>query len=263
MKHQSVKKIAWLVIALPALFVILAALIVAAVHGEAVAEKAPTGAEVLERFVEASGGRAAYDVLQNRKAVARLEIPSQGMTFDLTIWLARPNSLYSVIENPALGRIEKGVSGGVVWEKSIMTGPVIKEGAERDAAILDATFEKIVYWKESYKKAQLDGETTVGGEDCWKVVLTPASSEPITLYFSKESILLLKADSVADTEMGKVPVEAFLRDYRELDGVMLAHKTVVKLLGQERIFTTESIEHNVELPDGIFGLPDDVKALQK
>jgi len=37
----------------------------------------------------------------------------------------------------------------------------------------------------------------------------------------------------------------------------------IKVLGQERIFTTTSVEHNIEMPEGIFDLPEDIKALQK
>ena len=35
------------------------------------------------------------------------------------------------------------------------------------------------------------------------------------------------------------------------------------ILGQERTFTTSSIEHNIEMPAGLFDLPEDIKALQK
>jgi len=35
------------------------------------------------------------------------------------------------------------------------------------------------------------------------------------------------------------------------------------MLGQERIFTISSIEHNIEMPPGIFELPDEIKALQE
>jgi hypothetical protein len=263
MRHLSTRKIAWLVIALPALFVILSALIVAAVHGEAAAEGGPTGAEVLDRFVEASGGLKAYDAIENRKATASLSIPLQGMTFNVTVWSARPGNAYTLIESDMLGKIEKGVSGDVVWEKSIMTGPVIKEGSEREAALREAVFEKFIYWRDSFEKAELQGEETVGGADCWKVLLSPETGDPFTIYFDKESGLIMRVDTVAETEMGKIPVEAHLSDYREQDGIMMSFKTIVKVLGQDRIFTTSSVEHNVDMPEGIFDLPDDIKVLQK
>ena len=263
MKYLSSRKIAQFVIVLPAVFVILSALIVVAVHGEEAAEKLPTGTAILDRFVESSGGVKAYDAIKNRKATASMSIPLQGMTFNVTVWSARPNNAYTLIESDMLGKIEKGVSGDVVWEKSVMTGPVIKEGSEREATLREAVFEKFAYWRDSYDKAELEGKETVGGIDCWKVLLTPKTGDTLTAFFEKESGLLRRIDTVAETEMGKIPVEVHVSDYREQDGIKISFKTVIKVFGQERIFTTTSVEHNIEMPDGIFDLPEDIKALQK
>jgi len=256
MRHLSGRRIAWLVIS-------LSALIVAAVHGEAAAEKAPTGAEIIDRYIESSGGLKAYDAIENRKATASLSIPLQGMTFNVTIWSARPNAAYTLIESDMLGRIEKGVSGDVVWEKSIMTGPVIKEGSERETTLREAVFEKFVYWRDHFDTAEFEGEEMVGSIDCWKVLLTPKAGDPLTIFFEKESGLIKRVDTVVEMEMGRIPVEAHLSDYREQDGIMISFKTVIKVLGQERIFTTTSVEHNIEMPEGIFDLPEEIKALQK
>ena len=256
MKHLSSRRVAWLVIALPAL-------IVAAVHGEAMAEKAPTAEKILDRFVEVTGGMKAYDAIENRKTIASLSISAQGMTFNITMWSARPNQVYSIIENDMIGKMEKGVSGDVVWEKSIMTGPIIKSGVEREASLRDSAFERYVYWRDSFETAELEGEAEVSGIDCWLVVLTPETGDPMNMYFEKESGLLKRIDTVTETEMGRIPVEAYLTDYREQDGIMLSFKTIIKMLGQERVFATTSIEQNIDLPDGIFDLPDDIKALQE
>ena len=88
MKHISGRTAAWLVIAL----------IIASVHGEAAAGKAPTAEKILDRFVEVTGGRKAYDALENRKSSSSMSIPAQGMTFTITMWTARPNQVYSEIE---------------------------------------------------------------------------------------------------------------------------------------------------------------------
>ena len=263
MKHLSSRKVAWLVIALPAIFIVLSALIVAAVHGEAMTQDAPTADKILDRFVEATGGIKAYDAIDNRKTVAALSIPAQGMTFNITMWSARPNQVYSTIENAMIGKMEKGVSGDVVWEKSIMTGPIIKSGVERENTLRDAAFEKYIYWRDNFEKAELGGEEAVNGVDCWIVVLTPGTGESFKMYFEKESGFLTRVDAVTETEMGKIPVEAYLTDYRDVDGIMISFKTTIKLLGQERIFSMSSIEQNIEMPVGIFDLPEDIKALQE
>ena len=263
MRHLSNRKAAWLVLALPALFMALALLVVASTGAGAAAAEGPTGEEIVEKFIEATGGKKAYDKLENRKTVAVMNVPSQGMTFNITAWTTREGNVRSIIENAMIGKMEKGVSGDVVWEKSIMTGPVIKEGAERESALREAVFERFVYWKKAFETCELAGEEEVGGVPCWKVVMAPVEGEAVTLYYEKESGLIGKVTTVAETEMGAIPVEAYFKDYKEVDGVMLSHKTSIMILGQERTFTTTSTEHNVEIPDGFFDLPEDIKALQE
>lgn len=263
MKHLSSRRIAWLVIALPAIFIVLSALIVAAVHGEAMAQDTPTAEKVLDRFVEATGGLKAYEAIDNRKTTATLSIPAQGMSFSITMWSAKPNKVYSVIENDMIGKMEKGVSGDVVWEKSIMTGPIIKSGVERDITLRDSVFERYVFWRDNFEKVELEGEDKVAGAECWIVVLIPAIGDPFSMFFEKESGLLVRVDTVTETEMGRIPVSAYMSDYREQDGVVLSYKTTIKMMGQERVFAMTSIEQNIELPAGIFDLPDDIKALQE
>ena len=144
-----------------------------------------------------------------------------------------------------------------------MTGPVIKEGIERENTLRESAFERYIYWRDNFAKAELEGEEAVGGVDCWVVVLTPEAGESLKMIYEKESGLIAKVVTVAETEMGKIPVEAYMSDYREVDGFTVAFKTEMKLLGQERVFTMTSIEHNVEMPAGIFDLPEEIKALQE
>lgn len=93
--------------------------------------------------------------------------------------------------------------------------------------------------------------------------LSGDAGSDIEAFFEKEPGLLRKIDMVAETEMDKIPVEVHVSDYREQDGIKTSFKTVINVLGQERIFTTTSVEHNIEIPEGIFDLPEDIKALQK
>ncbi len=61
--------------------------------------------------------------------------------------------------------------------------------------------------------------------------------------------------------MGTFPVEIFLSDYREVDGVLLSHKSRRVGSGQEMLIIIESIKHNVDLPKDRFKLPEEIQAL--
>ena len=244
---------------------LLAVLVIACFAGtgalRAAGEKLPKGEKICDRYIEVTGGVKAYDKINNRVSKSTIDIPSQGMKLSMAIYAARPNRLYSIIESDVIGKMEKGISGDVVWEKSIMTGPVIKEGSERTQALQDATFDRLVHWRKIYKEAECVGVDTIAGRPCYKVVMTPKEGSPSTFYYEKESHLLAKVESVVESAAGRIPTESFLSDYREVDGIMIAHKITMHVMGQERVITVQSIENNVEMPQDRFMLPEDIKAL--
>lgn len=255
--------------ALPLVFiaiVVVAALVVmlaiVVTPGAPEAAGLPTGAEICDRYVEVTGGADAYEGIVNRKTTGVFEIPAQMLTFEMTIWSARPNLTYMIMTNPAFGTIESGVSpDGVVWEKSVMTGPVIKQGEEREMRLADAQFEAMGRWREIYESAECTGDDTLETGACWTVELTPKKGSERTAWFNKETGLIDRIDMSVATEAGVVPMTVLPRDYREIGGLLSAQRTVVRVLGQERVITAKTVEQNIEMPEGRFDPPDDVKAL--
>ena len=94
---------------------------------------------------------------------------------------------------------------------------------------------------------------------CHKVQLTPRTGEPLIYYFHKESGLPHLVKSTVESAMGAIPVETRLDDYREVDGIQIPFEARISALGQERVLTTESIEQNVDFPEDLFALPEDIR----
>jgi hypothetical protein len=87
--------------------------------------------------------------------------------------------------------------------------------------------------------------------------------KPRTLYFDQKSGLVVKTQTVASTQMGKIPIDAFISDYRKVGEVTQAYKTVMNIMGQDRVITTTSIEYNAAIPDSVFAIPADIQALME
>lgn len=186
-----------------------------------------------------------------------------GITMTVDGYSAKPNLMYALAESEALGTVERGTDGNIFWERSVMSGPRILEGAEAAEAMREAEFEKYARWREIYQTAELTGTDTVNGELCDAVTLTAEGSLPETLYISRESGLVLKIVSTIEHQMGQIPVTAYLTDYREIDGIKMPFKSSMEVMGQYRTMTMDSVAHNVELREGIFDLPEDIKALME
>ena len=223
----------------------------------------PTGDAVLARYVEVTGGAAAYDAIKNRVVHARMEILGAGVVLNLTVYAAAPASTYTQAESEATGRIESGVSDGVAWENSAMRGPIVKEGIERDDALRDAIFDRVAHWKDHLKSAECTALAGVNGKPAYRVVATPTSGTPQTLFFDKESGLLVRAETTAMSAAGAVQVIAEPGDFRKVDGIMMAFTNRVQVMGQQRVVTIEKVEQNAALPSDRFALPSEIKALIK
>ena len=236
-------------------------------HGSSMTDDPATGtdllsaAEIIDNYIAATGGREAYAEIMNRVTRATVEIPIQGITMDMTVYSARPDKFYSIMESAALGTIERGFDGEIAWENSPMSGPQIKEGAERGDIKRDAVFDKYIKWRELCEEVVCIGIDTLQGGPAFKVVITPKEGNEQILYFDEKSSLIVRIESVVETPMGTVPFVTRLSDYRDIGGVLVPHKVMVRIMGQDRLITTESIECNVELPDGLFDLPAEIREI--
>ncbi len=221
-----------------------------------------TAEQILEKSLEAHGGKDAHAKLHNSVSKGTFGIPAMGLTGTLTSYHAEPRSLRTEIELAGMGQILSGGNGETYYETSLMQGTSIKEGEERAAAVRDATFNPALNWREMYPDVALAGIDTLDGTVCYRLLLTPVEGSPVTAYYDLETWLPFKTQAEVTTQMGKISVEIYLSDYREVAGVLAAHNVRMILMGmQEMVMQIETIEFNVELPEDIFALPDEVQAL--
>ncbi len=224
-------------------------------------DAAPTAAAILDGFVEATGGEAAYAKLNNRVGKVKIDLAAQGIAFTMTVYHARPDKMYSVAESEAIGKIESGSDGDVVWESNLMTGSQIKEGEERAFILRSSALDSVVRWRDHFKEVEYAGLETIAEKPCHKIVLTPEEGKPETRYYDQETHLLVKTEFTLVLPMGPIPMEIYASDYRSVDGILMPYHARIITMGMERTATTESIEHNVELPADIFDLPEEIQAL--
>jgi len=260
MKDRSHGRIGRALGARLALATLLAAVGLALAMGAATAAE-PTAASLLDGYVEAMGGKAAMEKIHNRVTHGKMEVAAQGIEMKLTLYSARPNLSYSLIESEMVGKIEKGSDGEVYWEMSAMMGAQVKEGQERIDYLRDSTFDKWIHWREIYPEVEYAGAETLDEKPVHKVVVKPESGEAQTLYIDQSSNLAVRVDMTFETPMGVFPVVSYLKDYREIDGILIPYMMELEVMGQQRLITTDRIEHNVELPADRFALPPEIVAI--
>jgi len=219
--------------------------------------------KLIDRYIEAAGGKAAHEAYRSGITKMTLTLPAQDITLNMTLCQARPNRVYTLLESAVTGKIESGVNGEVAWELSAMTGPRLKEGQEKADALRDAIFDPWTRWRDIYDKAELAGVDTVGGKPSDKVVLTLKTGKTRTVYFDRASGLIQRVDLTIDNPAGTIPVQSLLGDYRKEGGLLMPHRTEITAMGQKRVMVVDSVAVNVDIPAERFDPPAEVRKLME
>jgi hypothetical protein len=94
-------------------------------------------------------------------------------------------------------------------------------------------------------------------------MLTPKEGKPTTEFFDKKTGLLIKTMVTRNTPMGEITAEVLADDFRKEGDIIVPHKLINRLAGQEFEISVQSVEVNVEMPKDRFDLPPDIQALLK
>ncbi len=229
-------------------------------------EKADTkskreAAKVLDRYIEVTGGKSAYEAVRNRVMKGTMELVEMSIKGPMTSYASAPNLSYTEMELMGMGKMRRGSDGKVIWDINPMRGARIMKGEEAEFAERETIFNAELQWRKIYPTVENLGEEKEGETSYYKIKLTPKSGPAMTHFYNVDTGLLDKMKFTAATQMGDIPVEVFIEDYRKIGDLLISHKTTQKVAGQTMRITMESIELNAKLAPDRFALPDEIKAL--
>jgi len=225
------------------------------------ADPLPSAESILDRYVQVTGGKQAYEKRKSEIAHGTVDFPALGIKGTMTRYAAQPDKYYYTVDIAAIGKMEAGVNDSIAWENSAILGPRVKSGVERAEAIREGNMNSVVNWRKLYPKVENAGIETIDGEECFKVVMTPAEGQPITGYYQKKSGLQVKLTTVATSQLGDIPLEIIASDYKDFGGILEPAKVIQKAGTQEFTMTLERVEVNPAIPAATFALPAEVRAL--
>ena len=237
------------------------ALIVVLSASPCFAQDLPGSEEIIAKMIEAGGGAAAMKKINNRVIKLTIDFGMGGMIGKGVVHSARPAQQHTAIEIQGMGTIEEGVTDGVAWSLTMMTGPQVKEGGEKAMALREAHFDGLLEWKKDFKKIECVAREKIDDKEYLKVEMTPLEGSVITTYVDAKTYLPYRSTMNLSTAMGDFDMTIYTEDYRPVDGILYSRTSRVEVMGQKRLVTIDSIEHNIEMPKDRFKLPDEIKAL--
>jgi hypothetical protein len=219
------------------------------------ADGLPTADQIIEKYVQALGGKAAIEKLNSRSSKASFEIPAMGASGTVEAYEKAPNKTVAIITIPGFGVIREAYDGKVGWAEDPTMGLREKSGGELADARLEAEFYKPIKLKQLFPTMTVKGKEKVGDKEAYVIEAKPAEGSVEKWYFDTQTGLLIRQDAERETPQGKVPSETYMDNYKEVDGVKLPHS--VRIVNP--MFTLEmkmeEIKHNVAVDDAKFNKP--------
>lgn len=212
--------------------------------------------QILEKYVQALGGRAAYEKVTARAMKGTVEFPDDGSTGTLQVYAKAPGSFRLTIDIPGYGIVETVLDGDAGWEKNPDSGTHAMSKTDLAAARRLHDFYREVRLKELYPEMAAAGTEMVDRRAAHVILATPAGGPAEKLYFDAESGLLVKHDFERVTlEDGIVQFEMLMRDYREVDGLKLPATIEQRSPDNTLVFKFAEIQINPALADNTFAKP--------
>ena len=238
--------------------------VVAIVLAWAPIASAQTADEVIEKSIAAMGGRAAFEKIKTRVATGELSIgtPAGDIAGTVEMYGAPPNKQRTVIKADlsqfGAGQlvIDQRFDGTTGYAMDTMQGNREITGSQLENMKAQSFPHPFLNYKASGSSVKLGAKEQVGGRDMFVLTFQPAAGEPIKQYVDAETYLPARTIITAEIpQMGKVEQMVDPSDYRDVDGVKVAHQMKLTNAMQSISMKFTKIENNVTIDEKMFSKP--------
>ena len=227
----------------------------------------PTAEQTMEqqlaaRNLAARGGMERLQQVQSLVMEGTARLPTMGMVLPLKIFQERPTRMLTEVEIPEMGaRVLTGYDGETVWTINPMMGrrPQRLTGVQardvREQADIDGM---LIASEEKGYRLVYAGEDSVRERKAHRLrVIRPDTTESV-VYLDAESGLVVKMESEGTNPVtgARVPVEVYMSDYRDVDGMTLPFAMETVMDGKTfQVVTLQDVRVNEDVDDARFAMP--------
>ena len=222
------------------------------------ATAAPTASVdvVIDRYLQALGGKAALEKLTSRLTRGSI-VPAEGENIPLEVYWKAPDRWLQVIGASDEGQTRAGFDGKAGWTQDsqgqvrAMTGEMLASIRHTGAFFQQARL------RDLYAKMTLKGAGKIESRDVQLIEATRADGATETLAFDSGSGLLVRRDVVRQTPQGPQTTRFTYEEYRVVDGVRVPFLTRQRRdpSAPELTIKVSEVKHNVPVDDTKFRKP--------
>jgi outer membrane lipoprotein-sorting protein len=203
---------------------------------------------VLEKYLDAIGGRDALSKVEDRTTIMRGTAMGQSLT--IIVKQKSPNKMRQEVK--AGGMDQTIIFDG---EKGVMkaaTQSVEVTGKELEQLKIEASMELLLDLESSGIKLSFEGTEKINAKDAYKIKMTLPSGIRWFTFFDAESGLKVKEQKEMQTQMGLIEQVLIYDNYTEVDGIKYPFKLTQSFGPQSVEMTVSSVKVNKGLADDIF-----------
>lgn len=235
-----------------------ACLLVAGLAGAAL--QAQTADELIEKNLQASGGRQKIEAVKSFRMTGKMVAP-QGMELPMVIEYKQPDKIRTEATIQGMTMIQ-ALNGSEGWMVAPFMGKKDPEKMSADdvkqAQEQMDSFDLLTKYKEKGHTIEYAGKEDIEGTPAYKLKVTKKNGDVSHIYLDAESYLQVKSSGKTKVQGGQeVETDTALGDYKAVDGVLYPHSIETQLKGipGKMVMTFSKIEINPVLEDSRFAMP--------
>jgi hypothetical protein len=206
----------------------------------------PTADQILAKYTEALGGAAAIEKLKTR-SMKGTWLTANGISLGYEVYQTAPDRIYTVLNTPKQGVIERGFNGTTAWEKSAR-GLRNLEGVELFQLQRYPDLFKDIKLQGQFTRLTFGGREKIDGKDVYVLRGQGKDGKGERLYFDAQNGLLLRRITTIRTIVGLIPEQVDYEDYRDVGGMKLPFTIRVTSIDSFSSSTRTFIEIKLNVP---------------
>jgi outer membrane lipoprotein-sorting protein len=222
---------------------------------QATSTSSPTADQILDRYIQAIGGKVKLEKLTSRVIKGSIEWSQlSDRTGVVEHYFKAPAKYMAITTATGLGTTKEGFNGSGGWSVNADGSQRSWEGHEVNAAKLYRDFYREVRLRANYPTITLAGKEKIGSKETYVLELTPSAGKPERMYFDVSTGLLLIHEYEVQGPKFTQPFEYYYEDYREVEGVKVPF-TIRRMKPSAYIIKLSEVKHNLEVADDKFNQP--------
>lgn len=219
---------------------------------------AETADEIIAKVLTARGGLDKIRAVQAERITGRMSLGAQSGPFIAEFKRPLKMRMQLTVQNQTVVRAYDGETG---WANNPFAGQMLPEAMgdeELRAMAEEADFDgPLVDYKEKGNKIELVGKDKFQDKGVWRLKVTTPKGAVRQYLYDSDSFLLLKWEGSRKFRGKQLPMQAFFRDYRDVEGLKFPFQieSGSPAANVSQKISVENIELNPILGDIEFGEP--------